>query len=117
MTDCKLAQVKARAIERFEQLHVTGRAPSVLREVEAAAAQGEVEALFLATDPWCWEQVAAGAQTVVELGANDAFAHCEQLDRALVGTLLGGGRVYPVSEPAVPGGGKVAAILRRSPHR
>jgi Bacterial archaeo-eukaryotic release factor family 3 len=113
----RLAQVKRRAIERFEQLHVTGRAPSVLREVEAAAVQGKVEALFLATDPWCWEQLAAGGPTVVELGADDAVAQCEQLDRALVGTLLGRGQVYPVSEPAVPGGGKVAAILRRAPHR
>ncbi len=112
-----LAQVKGRAIERFEKLHAAGDAPSLLREVEEAAVAGRVEALFLATDPWCWAQAAVGGPAVVVLGADDDFARCEQTDRALLGTLLGRGQVYPVSEPSVPGGGQAAAILKGAPHR
>jgi len=114
----QLAQVRGRAIERCEKLHAAGDAPSVLGEVEEAAVRGNVEALFLATDPWCWEQAAVGAAgAVLVLGADDDLARCEQTDRALLGTLLGRGQVYPVSSSAVPGGGQAAAILRRAPHR
>ena len=106
------AAAKQHAVERFAELNGTGLASSDLDQVEAAAAAGRIEVLLLAADPWCWEQVGAGAPTVVELGRDPAFAQCEQLDRAAVGTLLGRGQVYTFTEPAVPGGGQVAAVFR-----
>ena len=53
-----------------------------------------------------------GAPTVVELGRDPAFAQCERLDRAAVGTLLRRGQVFTFTDPAVPGGGQVAAVFR-----
>jgi len=106
------AAAKQHAVERFAQLNGTGLASSDLDEVEAAATAGRVEALLLAADPWCWDQVGAGAPTVVELGRDPAFAQCERLDHAAVGTLLGRGKVYTFTDPPVPGGGQVAAVFR-----
>jgi len=106
------AAAKQHAVERFAELNGTGLASSDLDQVEAAAAAGRVEALLLAADPWCWEQVGTGAPTVVELGRDPAFAQCERLDRAAVGTLLRRGQVFTFTDPAVPGGGQVAAVFR-----
>ncbi len=70
-----------------------------------------VETLFLATEPWCWEQLSGGA-TVVELGVDEAFAHCELLDRKAIHVLSARGDLYAVPAAEVPGGGDIAAIFR-----
>ena len=49
---------------------------------------------------------------VVRLGDDEAFGHCELLDRGAVDTLSGRGHVYAVPAAEVPGGGDVAAIFR-----
>ena len=67
--------------------------------------------LFLATEPWCWEQL-NDAAAVVRLGIDEAFDHCELPDRAVADTLSGRGQVYAVPAVEVPGGGDVAAIYR-----
>jgi hypothetical protein len=108
----RLAAARQHVSERFDALNGTGLASGDLDQVAAAAVAGRVETLLLAADPLCWEQVGAGAPTVVELGRDPAFARCEQLDHAAVGTLLGRGQVYTFSDPAVPGGGQVAAVFR-----
>lgn len=70
-----------------------------------------METLFLATEPWCWEQLPERG-AVAQLGVDKAFGRCELLDRAAVHTLSGRGHVYAVPAAEVPGGGDVAAIFR-----
>jgi hypothetical protein len=106
-----LARERAAAVARFAQLHGTGVASNDAAEIEEAAQHGRVDTLFLATEPWCWEQF-PGDAAVVQLGVGDAFAHCELLDRAAADNLSAGGRVYAVPAAEVPGGGDIAAIFR-----
>jgi len=101
---------RARALDRFGELHGTGRASDEADQIEDAAMQGRIETLLIAFQPWCWEQVSSRA-AVVQLGAQESFARCELLDRAITETLSHRGQVYavPASEVA---GGDVAAIFR-----
>ncbi len=106
-----IAAEREAAAARFGELHGTGRAVNSPQEIERAAREGRVDTLFLATEPWCWDQVGAHA-AVVQLGQDEAFAHCELLDRAAVDSLSTGARVHAVPAKDVPGGGDLAAILR-----
>lgn len=107
-----LQRLHEAAIERFDQLHGTGRASARLAEVDDAAAHGRVDTLFLSADPWCWEQSGPTEANIIYLGADAAFAACERLDRAAVNTLHGGGKVYAVHSSELPAGGRVAAMFR-----
>ena len=80
-------------------------------QIAEAATQGRVDTLFVAAEPWCWEQVTDGGR-VVQLGTDEAFAPCEQLDRAITDTLSHGGQVYAVQAAEVAGGGTAAASFR-----
>lgn len=111
LVEATLAEERAAVIARFEELHGTGRATADPAKIEAAAQHGRVDTLFLATEPWCWEQLGQDA-AVVQLGRDDAFAHCELLDRVAADTLSAGGRVYAVPAAEIPGGGDAAAIFR-----
>lgn len=106
-----LATERSAAIERFAAQHGTGLATDNPTKIEQAAEHGRVDTVFLATEPWCWEQLGHDA-AVVQLGREDTFAPCELLDRVAVNTLAARGRVYAVPADEVPGGGAVAAILR-----
>jgi Bacterial archaeo-eukaryotic release factor family 3 len=106
------ARERETAGERFAQLHGTGRATTDPAKIEDAARHGRVDTLFLATDPWCWDQVAGSSTAIVQLGADEAFRHCELLDRVAVDTLRLGGHVHAVAAADVPGGGSVAAVFR-----
>ncbi|TWF74958.1 hypothetical protein FHX44_11842 [Pseudonocardia hierapolitana] len=106
-----MSRERAAAIARFEGLHGTGLASNDPAKIEESARHGRVETLFLAAEPWCWEQL-TDRTAVVRLGIDEAFGHCELLDRAAVDTLSGRGHVYAVPEAEVPGGGDVAAIFR-----
>ncbi|MGB8385004.1 MAG: hypothetical protein WCG47_27830 [Dermatophilaceae bacterium] len=106
-----LSRKRAAAVARFEELHGTGLASNNSAQIEEVAGHGRVDTLFLATEPWCWEQLPHSA-TVVQLGVDNAFEHCELLDRAAMDTLSAGGHVYAVPTTQVPGGGDVAAIFR-----
>jgi len=108
----RLRADKQRTVERFEELHGTGRASTDPVKIEKAAGEGRVDTLLLAGGPLCWEQAATESPAVVQLGADDAFAHCELVDRAAADTLSRGGHIYAFSETPVPGGGDVAAVFR-----
>ncbi len=111
LVESTLTDERAVEVARFEELHGTGRAVTDPAKIEEAARHGRVDTLFLATEPWCWEQL-GGDSPVVELGVDDAFAHCELLDRAAVDALSAGGQVFAVPGAEVPGGGDIAAVLR-----
>jgi hypothetical protein len=102
---------RAAAVAQFEQLHGTGRAMTGPTNIEEAVREGRVETLFLASEPSCWDQRASEG-VVVQLGGNDALAHCELLDRVAVASLSTGARVHAVPAADVPGGGDLAAIYR-----
>lgn len=106
-----LAAERQAAAQRFREQHGTGLAIDNPSKIEEAARNGRIDSLFLATEPWCWEQLDADAATV-KLGSDLDFSHCELLDRVAVDTLAARGRVYAVPAEDVPGGGDVAAILR-----
>ena len=102
---------RLRAMDRFGALHGTGQASDETAQIAEAATQGRVDTLFVAAEPWCWEQVTDGGR-VVQLGTDEAFAPCEQLDRAITDTLSHGGQVYAVQAAEVAGGGTAAASFR-----
>lgn len=104
-------QQASRAVQRFEELHGTGRTSDEPKMIEAAARQGRVETLLVAEQPWCREQLPAGVR-VVQLGADGAFSHCELLDRAAAKTLSRGGQIYTPRTAEIPGGSDIAAVFR-----
>lgn len=106
-----LSADRVAAVEKFGNQHGTGLAIDQPERIEEAAGHGRVDTLFLATEPWCWEHIGQGT-SVVELGRDESFAHCELLDLVAIETLRGRGRVYAIPASDVPGSGDVAAILR-----
>jgi hypothetical protein len=106
-----VTDARAADVAHFEQLHGTGRAVTSPTKIEEAARDGRVATLFLATEPSCWEQIGSDV-TVVQLGRDDSFAHCELLDRVAIDSLSSRALVHAVPAEDVPGGGDVAAIFR-----
>lgn len=106
----RLRDDRAQVIETFHGLNGTGRVSADLSTVAEAAANGRVEALFVKADPWCWEEVDASSP-VVELGVDERYAGCEQVEAAAVATLTNGGQVYATSQTVVQDS-QVAAIFR-----
>lgn len=98
-------------IDRFGQLHGTGRASSDPTKIMEAAQEGRVETLFLVGAPSCWEQ-ASSDTVVVRLGVDAAFAYCELIEDAATESLLRGSKVYTLDAADVPGGGDIAAVFR-----
>jgi hypothetical protein len=102
---------RSRALARFRELHGTGLASDQPEEIAEAAAQGRVETLFVSAEPWCWEHVSDGG-SVVHLGADDSFAVCEVLDRAITETLSHGGQVHAVPSDEISGDHDAASTFR-----
>lgn len=111
LVESRLRADRARVIDRFQELHGTGRVSSDLATVVEAAEAGRVETLFVKADPWCWEQVLDSETPVVQLGTDERFADCERVDAAAVATLNTSGRIFATSE-TVASDSEVAAILR-----
>lgn len=107
----QLRDKRAQVIERFRELHGTGRVSSDLQTVIGAATEGRVETLFVKADPWCWESASEDLYPIVQLGADERYADCEQIDSAAIATLHGNGQIYATSQLVVPGS-EVAAIFR-----
>ncbi|WP_338748864.1 hypothetical protein [Janibacter alittae] len=107
----RLRAQRSRVIERFHELHGTGRVSADLQTIAQAAAEGRVETLFVQADPWCWEGVEDTTLPVVQLGADDRYADCELVDAAAIATLNTSGQVYATSQSVVPDS-EVAAIFR-----
>lgn len=99
---------------RFEALHGTGQASSDPDEITAAAEQGRIETLFVAIDPWAWQDDTPANPPVIRLEApeDDVARRFVRLERTAAATLASGGEIYTVAEPTVVGGGKVAATYR-----
>lgn len=112
IVDERFAGAKRSAIERFGELHGTGQASVDPAEIETAASQGRVDALFLAAEAACWDEAASHGTRVISLGTEKDFAACEQLDRTVVATLVSGGTIYSVSERSLLDGGSMAATFR-----
>lgn len=112
IVEARLRAQRGELIERFHQLHGTGRVSSDLAYISDAAQQGRVDTLFMRADPWCWEEATenVGAD-VVRLGVDDRYVVCEQVDTAAADTLANGGFVHATSQEVVPDS-PVAAILR-----
>lgn len=108
----RLTAEQERVLDRFGELHGTGRASADPAKLADAASHGRIDALLLSASPSCWEQASSGSPTVLQLGADDTFAHCELVDRIAVDTLTNGGRIHTLSETEVPGDGDIAAVFR-----
>lgn len=106
------AQAKKAAVEHFEQEHGTGLATTDEVAIRTAAHDGRIAALFVASEPSCWERAADGGATVIRLGADPDFASCELLDEAALATVLSGGDLYSVSSPSMFDGQSMAATFR-----
>lgn len=108
----RLRAERADLIGHFRSLHGTGRVSSDLGFIREAARQGRVDTLFMRADPWCWEEAteSAGAD-VVQLGVDDRYVVCEEVDASAADTLANGGTVHATSQEVVPDS-PVGAILR-----
>ncbi len=111
LVEKRLRAERQTVIDRFHELHGTGRVASELPTVEEAAEQGRVDTLFMRAHPWCWERVSGDDLAVVRLGKDERYAECEALDKAAVDTLSNGGTVYATSQHVVDDS-EVAAIMR-----
>jgi len=108
----RLAADKKRMVDRFDELHGTGRASTDPVKIGVAAAEGRVDTLLLTASPSCWEEASVESPRVLQLGTKEKFAHCELLDRSAVDTLTRSGQIYTFATSQVPGGGDVAAVFR-----
>ena len=111
VVEARLRDDRAALINRFHELHGTGKVTSEPSAVLEAAQQGRVDTLFVRAHPWCWEHVSGDELAVVQLGADERYAGCELLDAAAVATLANGGTVHATSQEVVENS-EVAAILR-----
>jgi hypothetical protein len=91
--------------------HDDDQAVSDIRRIMPAASSGQVGTLFLAEGERAWGQFYPEDNVTVcrtEAGEKDV----DLLDVAAAETLRHGGQVFTVGRDRMPGGGKVAAILR-----
>jgi len=111
LVERRLQEERELVIERFHELHGTGRVSSDLHEVASAAAEGRVDTLFVRADPWVWDGATDEHDPVVVLGSDERFAHSELVDATAVATLRTGGHVFATSRTVVADS-EVAAIFR-----
>lgn len=107
--ECTLDEERADALDRIGEALAHDRGAATPESVAEAATQGRVDTLFVGASPFCWEELPPGE--VMRLG-EDAFTHCELVDRAIADTLSAGGNVYAIDYPTVKGDSDLAAILR-----
>ena len=111
LVEARLREDREALINRFHELHGTGKVTSDPAAVKEAAEQGRVDTLFVRAHPWCWERVSGDELAVVSLGSDERYAECELLDTAASATLANGGQVHATSQQVVADS-EVAAILR-----
>ena len=109
----RVAVAKQALFDRFEALHGTGQASADATKIEEAAGYGRVETLFVAVEPWGWQQEMRETPTVVDLAQPDASTETfARLESTAVATLAARGAVYTVADATTPGGSHVAATFR-----
>jgi hypothetical protein len=96
---------------RYHSLLEHGQASAHLAEVVAAAHRGKVEALFVAKGKEVWGHF---NPKTYEIHLHDVpnLESEDLLDLAIVQTFIHRGDAFAVPQQEVPGGGRVAAILR-----
>jgi hypothetical protein len=99
------------AADQFKTLQPVGRASHTIKEVVAAAYQGRVDTLFIATGLQHWgifdpATFAVESHKVARPGDEDL------LDFAALQTLLKGGKVFAVEPSEIPDGAPLAAVYR-----
>ncbi len=105
-------QDQKEARDRFNERHGTGLASEDIRQVIPAAADGQIETLFVALGERLYGTYDSKSR---ELNIHDEPKKGDHdlLDMAAVQTLLHGGTVYALSPDDVPGDDpRVAAVLR-----
>jgi hypothetical protein len=107
------AQGREKAEARFRQLDGQGseQAARDLTEIAAAAANGRVETLFVATGVQRWGTFDAAANTATWHDQPQAGDQ-DLLDFAAMHTLTNSGTVYALDPQEMPVGSTIAAILR-----
>ncbi|MBL8827895.1 MAG: hypothetical protein JNM18_13040 [Planctomycetaceae bacterium] len=106
-----LAANRERDVERFHSGCGNNRASANLEEIVAAAAEGQVDAVFVASDVAMWGEFHTADGTVELVDQPRAKAE-DLLDRIATLTFLNGGRVHVVPAAEIPGGLVVAAVYR-----
>ncbi len=106
------AQAKHAAMERFGSLHGTGLASGDAAKIEAAADQGRVETLFVPREPSWWDETGGGRPAVISLGADQSRSDYERVNRAVLGTLTSGGKVYQLDDASALEGQAMIATFR-----
>lgn len=97
--------------ERYDERAARGLASHDVDEVIAAARQGRVDTVFLSADEVLWGRY--------DEDSGETYGHEQRepgdedlLDRAMLETMLTGGKVYPLEGEGMPEGSGVAAIFR-----
>ncbi len=102
---------QTQAAEQFKSLQPAGRASHAIKEVVAAAHQGRVDTLFVATGLQHWGRFDASTYTA-ESHHQPEPGDEDLLDLAAQQTLLNGGKVYAVDSSEIPDGAPLAAVYR-----
>jgi hypothetical protein len=96
-----------RVADEYLRLWHTSRASNDLRDIEVAARQGRVHALFLGVTG----AGTASGKAATPVGGSPAKVQ-RLLELAALGAFITGGSLYPVPPDQVPGGSLAAAVFR-----
>ncbi|MEP6536821.1 MAG: hypothetical protein ABJF23_15945 [Bryobacteraceae bacterium] len=103
---------RQKTADEYLRLWHTQRASNDLHDIDAAARQGRVEALFLGVlDPSSAAEARLRSSNV-PLNLNQDAADAQTLNLATLNTFMSGGTIYAVAPDQVPGRGSVAAVFR-----
>lgn len=113
LVKARLEQLGKKMAALYDRTVGTGRTASGLEAVLRAATHGEVDTLFVAQDQECWGKFDSQTGTVSVHERKEAGDQ-DLLNLAAVQTLLYRGNVFPVAANEVPGGQRLAALVRVS---
>jgi hypothetical protein len=105
-----LDHLAARDRERYGDLLSSGKATSAIDRVVAAAIEGRVDTLWVATDEEVWGRVDP-VTNLISVHDRPEPGDRDLLDLAAVQALLAAGRIHAARREAVPDGALAAAIL------
>jgi len=103
--------VRQGALDEYAARAGTGRTATRLEEVLSAAADGQVDSIFISEPNQIWGSFDAGKR-LVSVGDRETLGAVELLDQAAALVLLHGGDAYLLDPAAMPEGAPCAALLR-----